>query len=103
MAVWAMLGLVAAGIHPNPVPYADFVTSTTQKTLRGPRGGLILCKGQHAKAIDRAVALDSTLPEAFASRGSLFQSGWRWAEAERDYQRALALSEDQESKDAAEQ
>ena len=48
-------GLVAAGIHPNPVPYADFVTSTTQKTLRGPRGGLILCKAQHAKAIDRAV------------------------------------------------
>jgi serine/threonine-protein kinase len=43
------------------------------------------------KAIERAVALDSTLPEAFASRGSLYQSGWRWAEAERDYQRALAL------------
>src|SRR5207244_759581 len=48
-------GLVAAGIHPNPVPYADFVTSTTQKTLRGPRGGLILCKAQYAKTIDRAV------------------------------------------------
>ncbi len=48
-------GLVAAGLHPNPVPYADFVTSTTHKTLRGPRGGLILCKEQYAKAIDKAV------------------------------------------------
>lgn len=48
-------GLVATGIHPNPVPYADFVTSTTHKTLRGPRGGLILCKEKYAKAIDKAV------------------------------------------------
>jgi glycine hydroxymethyltransferase len=48
-------GLVAAGLHPNPVPYADFVTSTTHKTLRGPRGGLILCKEEHAKLIDKAV------------------------------------------------
>jgi len=48
-------GLVAAGLHPNPVPYADFVTSTTHKTLRGPRGGLILCKEQHKKAVDRLV------------------------------------------------
>ena len=48
-------GLVAAGEHPNPVPYADFVTSTTHKTLRGPRGGLILCKEQYAKAIDKAI------------------------------------------------
>lgn len=45
-------GLVAAGLHPNPVPYADFVTSTTHKTLRGPRGGLILTKKEHAKKID---------------------------------------------------
>lgn len=48
-------GLVAAGVHPSPVPVADVVSSTTHKTLRGPRGGMILCKEQHAKAIDRAV------------------------------------------------
>jgi len=48
-------GLVAAGLHPNPVPYADFVTTTTHKTLRGPRGGLILCKEENAKLIDKAV------------------------------------------------
>ncbi len=48
-------GLVAAGIHPSPVPYADFVTTTTHKTLRGPRGGMILCKQEHAKEIDSAV------------------------------------------------
>ena len=48
-------GLVAAGEHPSPVPYADVVTSTTHKTLRGPRGGLILCKEEHKKAIDKAV------------------------------------------------
>ena len=48
-------GLVAAGLHPNPVPYADFVTTTTHKTLRGPRGGAIMCREQYAKAIDKAV------------------------------------------------
>ncbi|MEG0831171.1 MAG: serine hydroxymethyltransferase [Acidaminococcaceae bacterium] len=48
-------GLVAAGLHPSPVPYADIVTTTTHKTLRGPRGGLILCKEQYAKAIDKAI------------------------------------------------
>jgi len=48
-------GLVAAGVHPSPVPHADFVTTTTHKTLRGPRGGLILCKAIHAKAIDSAM------------------------------------------------
>ena len=48
-------GLVAAGIHPSPVPHADFVTTTTHKTLRGPRGGLILCKEEHKKKIDSAV------------------------------------------------
>ncbi|MCH5165717.1 MAG: serine hydroxymethyltransferase [Clostridiales bacterium] len=48
-------GLVAAGLHPNPVEYADIVTTTTHKTLRGPRGGMILCKEQYAKSIDKAI------------------------------------------------
>ena len=48
-------GLVAAGVHPSPIPHADYVTTTTHKTLRGPRGGLILCKAEHAKAIDSSV------------------------------------------------
>ena len=48
-------GLVAAGLHQSPVPYADVVTTTTHKTLRGPRGGLILCKEEHAKAINKAI------------------------------------------------
>jgi glycine hydroxymethyltransferase len=48
-------GLVATGLHPSPVPHADAVTTTTHKTLRGPRGGLILCKAEHAKAIDKAM------------------------------------------------
>ena len=48
-------GLVAAGLHQNPVEYADFVTTTTHKTLRGPRGGMILCKEEYAKAIDKSV------------------------------------------------
>ena len=48
-------GLVAAGLHPSPVPYADFVTTTTHKTLRGPRGGVIMCKEEYGKAIDKAV------------------------------------------------
>lgn len=48
-------GLIAAGVHPNPIPYCDVATSTTHKTLRGPRAGLILCKAEHAKKIDKAV------------------------------------------------
>ena len=48
-------GLIAGGVHPSPVPYADFVTTTTHKTLRGPRGGLILCKSKYAKQVDSVV------------------------------------------------
>ena len=48
-------GLVAAGLHPSPVPYADFVTTTTHKTLRGPRGGMVLCKAEHGKTVDSKV------------------------------------------------
>jgi glycine hydroxymethyltransferase len=48
-------GLVATGNHPSPVPYADFVTTTTHKTLRGPRGGMIMCKAEHAKAVDKII------------------------------------------------
>lgn len=48
-------GLIAAGLHPSPIPHADFVTSTTHKTLRGPRGGLIMCKAAYAKAIDKMI------------------------------------------------
>src|SRR5262249_61086035 len=46
-------GLVAAGVHPTPVPHSDFVTTTTHKTLRGPRGGMVLCRAQYAKDLDR--------------------------------------------------
>jgi glycine hydroxymethyltransferase len=48
-------GLIAAGLHPNPIPYADFVTTTTHKTLRGPRGGVVMCKAEHAKALDKFI------------------------------------------------
>ena len=48
-------GLVAAGLHPSPVPYADFVTTTTHKTLRGPRGGMVMCRSEHAKTVDSKV------------------------------------------------
>jgi glycine hydroxymethyltransferase len=48
-------GLVAAGLHPSPLPYADFVTTTTHKTLRGPRGGMVMCRDRYAKDLDRTV------------------------------------------------
>jgi glycine hydroxymethyltransferase len=69
-------GLVAGGVHPSPVPHADIVTTTTHKTLRGPRGGMILCKEQHAKAIDKAVfpgAQGGPLEHVIAAKAVCFQ------------------------------
>jgi glycine hydroxymethyltransferase len=48
-------GLIAAGLHPSPIPYADFVTTTTHKTLRGPRGGVVMCRAEHARAVDKFI------------------------------------------------
>jgi glycine hydroxymethyltransferase len=69
-------GLVAGGLHPSPVPHADFVTTTTHKTLRGPRGGLILCKSEHQKAIDSRVfpgAQGGPLMHVVAAKAVMFQ------------------------------
>ncbi len=69
-------GLVAAGLHPNPTPYCDFVTSTTHKTLAGPRGGFVLCKEEHAKALDRAVfpgMQGGPLEHAIAAKATCFR------------------------------
>ena len=69
-------GLVAAGLHQNPVPYADFVTTTTHKTLRGPRGGLILCREEYAKQIDKAIfpgTQGGPLMHVIASKAVRFQ------------------------------
>ncbi|HHX39274.1 MAG TPA: serine hydroxymethyltransferase [Armatimonadetes bacterium] len=83
-------GLVAAGVHPSPVPYADFVTSTTHKTLRGPRAGLILCKQQYAQAIDKMVMpgmQGGPLMHVIAAKAVCFREA---ATAEfRDYQRQI--------------
>lgn len=92
-------GLVAAGLHPSPVPYADFVTTTTHKTLRGPRGGMILCKEEYAKAIDSAVfpgTQGGPLMHVIAAKAVSFKLVM--SEAFRDYQQqiiknAKALSE----------
>ncbi|HBR70460.1 TPA: serine hydroxymethyltransferase [Candidatus Dependentiae bacterium] len=69
-------GLIAAGLHPSPVPHADFVTSTTHKTMRGPRGAFILCKQEHAKTIDRAVMpgiQGGPFMHAIAAKSIMFQ------------------------------
>jgi len=83
-------GLVAAGLHPSPVPHADFVTTTTHKTLRGPRGGLILCKEEFAKAIDSAVFPGNQggpLMHVIAAKATCFQEAGKSAFV--DYQKQV--------------
>jgi len=83
-------GLVAAGLHPSPVPYADVVTSTTHKTLRGPRGGFILCRGELASAIDSAVFPEmqgGPLMHVIAAKAVAFHEAMKPGFA--DYQRAI--------------
>lgn len=86
-------GLVAAGLHPSPVPYADVVTTTTHKTLRGPRGGLILCKEALAKQIDKAVfpgTQGGPLEHIIAAKAVAF--GEAMTEEFRDYQRRIVAN-----------
>ena len=69
-------GLVAAGLHPNPVEHCDIVTSTTHKTLAGPRAGFVLCRGEHAQAVDRAVfpgMQGGPLVHAIAAKAACFR------------------------------
>jgi glycine hydroxymethyltransferase len=88
-------GLVAAGLHPNPVPHCDFVTSTTHKTLAGPRAGFILCKEEYAKDVDRAVfpgMQGGPLQHVIAAKASCFRIAA--TEAFRDYARQVRLNAD---------
>src|SRR5437870_4290272 len=88
-------GLVAAGLHPNPVPHCDFVTSTTHKTLAGPRAGFILCKEEHAKAVDRAVfpgMQGGPLEHTIAAKATCFRIAM--TEPFRDYQRQIRANAD---------
>jgi len=88
-------GLVAAGLHPNPVPHCDFVTSTTHKTLAGPRSGFILCAEEHAQAIDRAVfpgIQGGPLCHVVAAKATCFKIAS--TEAFRDYQRQVRANAD---------
>lgn len=83
-------GLVAAGVHPSPVPYADFVTTTTHKTLRGPRGGAIMCKEAYAKAIDKAIfpgTQGGPLMHVIAAKAVAFQEAL--SPAFREYQKQI--------------
>ena len=83
-------GLVAAGLHPSPVPYADVVTTTTHKTLRGPRGGMILCREELAKAIDKSIfpgTQGGPLMHIIAAKAVCF--GEALTDSFRDYQRAI--------------
>jgi len=86
-------GLIAAGLHPNPVPYADFVTSTTHKTLRGPRGGLILCREEYAKLVDKAVfpgIQGGPLMHVIASKAVCFKEAL--SEEFKTYQKQIVLN-----------
>ncbi len=86
-------GLVAAGLHPNPVPHADFVTTTTHKTLRGPRGGVILCKEEHKRKIDKAVfpgLQGGPLMHVIASKAVSFQEAL--TTEFKEYQRQVILN-----------
>jgi glycine hydroxymethyltransferase len=88
-------GLVAAGLHPNPVPHCDFVTSTTHKTLAGPRSGFILCKEEHAQALDRAVfpgMQGGPLLHAIAAKATCFLIAA--SEPFREYQRQIRANAD---------
>jgi len=88
-------GLVAAGLHPNPVEHCDIVTSTTHKTLAGPRAGFVLCREEHAQAVDRAVfpgMQGGPLEHAIAAKASCFRIAA--TEAFRDYQRQVRANAD---------
>jgi glycine hydroxymethyltransferase len=88
-------GLVAAGLHPNPTPYCDFVTSTTHKTLAGPRSGFILCTAEHAQAVDRAVfpgMQGGPLEHTIAAKATCFKIAA--TEAFRDYQSQVRRNAD---------
>src|SRR5881227_1294504 len=88
-------GLVAAGLHPNPVEHADFVTSTTHKTLAGPRSGFILCRAEHAQTVDRAVfpgMQGGPLEHTIAAKAACFRIAA--SEPFRDYQRQVRANAD---------
>jgi glycine hydroxymethyltransferase len=88
-------GLVAAGIHPNPVPHCDFVTSTTHKTLAGPRSGFVLCKEEHAQALDRAVfpgMQGGPLNHVIAAKAACFRIAA--SDAFREYQAQIRVNAD---------
>jgi glycine hydroxymethyltransferase len=88
-------GLVAAGLHPNPVPHSDFVTSTTHKTLAGPRAGFILCKEEHAQAVDRAVfpgIQGGPLLHVMAAKATCFKIAA--SEPFREYQQQIRINAD---------
>jgi glycine hydroxymethyltransferase len=88
-------GLVAAGLHPNPVPHCDFVTSTTHKTLAGPRAGFILCTEEHAKAVDRAVfpgMQGGPLEHTIAAKATCFKIAM--SGAFREYQQQVRTNAD---------